>query len=177
MKYLLLFSALALSACSTQDSAPSANVESAKEAKSGSAYQKPGASVEMQYEWLQKPEVGAPSQLKLVFQSNSSQPLTTSNITLTSDSNVQLRGDIKGGVLQVQKSHSGTMTQTIDVTAASEGLYYINVFVETEYNGEKRGRAFAIPVQTGGESKQKKHPNIVEQNGEPAVIELPAEKR
>ena len=177
MKSLLMFSVLALCACTTQDSTPSMDTKPSTKSTANVEYQKPGASVDMKYEWLQKPVVGAPSKLKLEFQSGSGTPLTTSSITITADQNVQLSGNIKGGVLQVQKNNSGVMTQTIDVTTATEGLYYINVFVETENQGEKRSRAFAIPVQTGSSSKPSKHPTIVQQDGEPAVIELPAEKR
>lgn len=175
MKMLMLFGCvLALSACAAEDPTSVPTNDSVVTKKAAPAYQKPGAPVELRYQWLQKPGVGSAGRLQLTLIRHSD---TAMMVNLRPDAQLQMSNN-KQASFSVQKSVSGPMTEVVDVVPVAEGLHYLNVFVETGSGDGRRTRAFAIPVQVGKVSeKALAHPYLVEQDDGSKIIELPAESR
>jgi hypothetical protein len=91
----------------------------------------------------------------------------------TASQNLQLTKAPKLDAMQLKANTP--IEDRLEFTPISEGQHYVNVFVETEVNGNKLMRAFAIPVAVGDIKPQAKQKPKLDADGNP-VVELPAEQ-
>lgn len=90
------------------------------------------------------------------------------SLTLTASADAAVRLSSASATARLSKDRQ--VSWTIPFTATADGLYYINVFgTVTDANGATQSRAYAVRVEVGDQSGQKKPP--------PAEIILPANEK
>ena len=108
-------------------------------------YSKPGAPVELKYAFSKSAVAGSPVPVNLQFVSKVAVDKLTTRITVSDG----LRLNKSPTFAATQLKAGAPLSDQIEVTPSKDGQHYINVFVETEVNGNKLMRAFAIPVPVG----------------------------
>ncbi len=175
MKSLISLAAMCVLAACSNSPSPTETSSTKNDTATSTGYQKPGAAVELRYQWLAKPEVGQTGKLKMEFVGAAVK--NGLNVRVDAEPALQLAGGKKSLVLQHSKSQSLSVSNDVDVAVIQDGKSYINVFVESGEGETKLGRAFAIPVVVGADTLKTEPANIVTQQDGSKVIELPAESR
>ncbi|MFW5443100.1 MAG: hypothetical protein ACKE51_02180 [Methylococcaceae bacterium] len=113
---------------------------------------KPGAPIELSYKVPKQKNTGNTVEIELVF------------ITHISEGELNIHIEADNGLIINDLSHSDfniilaekttRYPTSIMVTSVIEGLFYVNIFVNMDANGNTLNRTFSVPVQVG-ESKHK----------------------
>lgn len=113
---------------------------------------KPGAAVELRYEFAARPQVGHPVEVQLAFIPGAGVDSLTA--TITGMEGLTLAGQLAPSSTDVQ---SGTpFVHTFSLMAEHEGVFYVTVAVITQMGGASVGRSFSIPLIVGESQKQQK---------------------
>ena len=73
---------------------------------------------------------------------------------------------------------NSTITKTVEVSPQSEGLFYLNVFVQISWNGKPSSRAYSIPVPVGDKASapvMKPGGTLDTGDGDDRTVDVPAE--
>lgn len=113
---------------------------------------KPGAAVEVKYEFLGKPAIGTPTELQIAVVPNAG--VDSLDLTVSGMDGVTLTGALTASFTSVEagKPYSHTVTLLPDRT----GAFYISVAVNTQLGGASLGRTFSIPFVVGSPPAQEK---------------------
>jgi hypothetical protein len=113
---------------------------------------KPGAAVQIRYEFLAKPAVGEPIELEIALvpsvgvDSLDARVSGMDGITLAGPLNARFDG-VEAGKPYMHK---------VSVLPERSGVYYVTVAVSTEIGGQALARTFSIPFVVGNVSAQQK---------------------
>lgn len=113
---------------------------------------KPGAAVDIRYEFLAKPAVGAPTELEIALIPNVG--VDAMDATISGMDGVTLAGTLAPSFASVEagKPYKHTVSLLPDRT----GVFYITVAVNTQISGSTLGRTFSIPFAVGNPPVQQK---------------------
>jgi len=113
---------------------------------------KPGAAVEIRYEFQSKPEVGKPTQIDVNFVPNAGADALTA--TFTGMDGITVAGQLAAHFDKLEQGRP--YKHTISLLPEAAGVYYVTVSVETELNGTSLSRTFSIPFVVGDVQAQQK---------------------
>lgn len=113
---------------------------------------KPGAAVDIRYDFLAKPAVGAPTELEIVFVPSIG--VDALDATISGMEGVTLAGTLTPSFASVEAGKP--YTHTVSLLPDRTGVFYITVAVNTQISGSTLGRTFSIPFAVGNPPPQQK---------------------
>ena len=127
---------------------------------------KPGASVEIKYEFLAKPEVGKPVEVDLVLIPNAG--VSALDITISGMDGVSLTGALSQSFSDAKQGEP--YKHRFSLLAERNGVFYVTVVATTHIGAATMGRTFSIPFVVGTPQAQEKTtapPTTTDTNGQP----------
>lgn len=106
---------------------------------------KPGAAVDIKYEFAARPEPGKPVELEVALIPSVGVDAMTA--TFSGMDGITLAGDLTVEYASVKAKEP--YKHSISVLADRAGVFYITVSVDTAISGATLGRTFAIPFASG----------------------------
>jgi hypothetical protein len=106
---------------------------------------KPGAAVDIKYEFASKPEVGKPVQLQVALIPSAG--VDSLEATFSGMDGLTLAGPLTASVSDAKPGEP--YKHELSVLVSQNGVYYITVSVNTQISGASLGRTFAIPFVAG----------------------------
>ncbi len=169
----LSIAALALSACGSEPD-PGAAAASAQLVQSAAADPmarmaravgngKPGAAVQIRYDFMSRPAVGTPTELQLAFVPNAG--VDAMDIVISSMDGVTLAGTLSASFTDVEPSKP--YMHTVSVLPARSGVFYLTVVPTTQIGNQTLSRTFSIPLAVGNVPAQQKAAPQTDAAGEP----------
>jgi hypothetical protein len=113
---------------------------------------KPGAAVEIKYEFLARPAVGKPVELELALIPNAG--VNSLEIVITGMDGVTLAGDLTASFTDVKMGQP--YKHKLSLLAEREGAFYLTVAATTQIGGASMGRTFSIPFIVGTPAAKEK---------------------
>jgi len=113
---------------------------------------KPGAAVEIKYEFQAKPEVGKPVQLDIALIPNSG--VSAMDMTVAGMEGVSLTGTLTQTFTDVKAGEP--YKHQLTVLPQTTGVFYVTVTTTTHIGSATMGRTFNIPFVVGTELPQEK---------------------
>lgn len=113
---------------------------------------KPGAAVDIKYDFRDKPEVGKPVDVKLAFIPSTG--VESLEAKITDMDGITVAGALNPQFNNVQAGQP--YEHTFSVLANRSGVYYIAVEVTTLIGGVATARTFSIPLSVGTVAAQQK---------------------
>lgn len=113
---------------------------------------KPGAAVELRYEFASKPEVGVPTEVEIAFVPRAG--VDSLDATITGMEGITVAGNLKAHFDSVAADKP--YEHTVSLLPDRAGVYYITVNVTTTLSGASIGRTFSIPFVVGTPAAQRK---------------------
>lgn len=181
----IIATALAISACNsepepelTQSAAPPAQTAPApaKEEEDPTAKMaravgdgKPGAAVDLRYEFASKPEVGVPTEIQIAFVPRAG--VDALEATITGMDGITVAGNLKARFDSVEAGKP--YQHTVSLLPDAAGVYYVTVNVTTTLGGASIGRTFSIPFVVGTPAAQRKADPPKDASGQ-AIQSMPA---
>lgn len=132
---------------------------------------KPGAAVNIRYEFSGKPSVGTPTDLDVAFIPSAG--VDSLEATVAGMEGISVTGDLKPSFSSVEagKPYRHKLTVLPDRT----GMFYITVSVTTQIAGSSVGRTFSIPFLVGQPVAEQKAAPAKDEKGE-AIQPMQAEQ-
>jgi hypothetical protein len=132
---------------------------------------KPGAAVNIRYEFSGKPSAGTPTDLDVAFIPSAG--VDSLEATVAGMDGISVTGDLKPSFNSVEagKPYRHKLTVVPDHT----GMFYITVSVTTQIAGSTIGRTFSIPFLVGQPVAQQKTTPAKDAKGE-AIEPMPAQE-
>jgi hypothetical protein len=124
---------------------------------------KPGAAVEIRYDFGAKPTVGTPTELQIVFIPHAG--VDSMDITVSGMEGVTLSGAATASFAEVEPQKQ--YTHTLSVLPDRGGVYYLSVVVTTQIGNSNLSRTFSIPFVVGNVPAQQKAAPQTDAAGEP----------
>jgi hypothetical protein len=106
---------------------------------------KPGAAVDLKYEFAGKPEAGMPVEVKLAL--IPSAPAERMEIRITGMEGLTLAGELDKSIPGVKRGEA--YEHTFSLMPSQNGMYYTSVTVITASAGSQMSRTFSIPLAVG----------------------------
>ena len=168
----LSIAALALVACGSKpDPAAKASQSSAKAAPDDPLARmaravgngKPGAAVEIRYEFSAKPAVGAPIQAQIAFIPHAG--VDSMDIVIKGMDGVTLTGPQSANFTDVEPQKPYVHTLTVQPDRG--GVFYLSVVVTTQIGNQNLSRTFSVPFVVGNVPAQQKPAPQTDSSGEP----------
>lgn len=106
---------------------------------------KPGAAVDIKYEFAAKPEVGKPVQLEVALIPSAG--VDSLEATFGGMDGITLAGPLTATVNNAKAGEP--YKHSLSVLANQNGVFYITVSVNTQISGASLGRTFSIPFVAG----------------------------
>jgi hypothetical protein len=113
---------------------------------------KPGAAVDIKYEFTAKPEVGKPVELQIALIPNAG--VDSMQATFSGMDGITLAGELTASVSNTKTGEP--YKHSLSVLVNRSGVYYITVAVNTQISGASLGRTFAIPFVAGSAAEAQK---------------------
>lgn len=113
---------------------------------------KPGAAVDIKYDFRDKPEVGKPVDVKLAF--IPSPGVESLEAKITDMDGITVAGALNPQFNNVQAGQP--YEHTFSVLANRSGVYYVSIEVTTYIGGAATARTFSIPLSVGAVAAQQK---------------------
>lgn len=132
---------------------------------------KPGAAVDIRYEFLQKPVVGTPLTLEIALLPAAG--VDAMEATISGMDGLTVSGDLSASFANVQVGEA--YKHTVTVLPERSGVYYVTVSVSTQMRGQTLGRSFSVPLVVGDLPARQKTAPAKEASGE-AIRSLPAQE-
>jgi hypothetical protein len=132
---------------------------------------KPGAAVEIKYEFLAKPTVGTPTEVEIAFIPNIG--VDALDAIFSGMEGVTLAGPLTATFANVESGKP--YTHRFSLLPDRAGVFYISVAVNTQIGGSTLGRTFSIPFVVGNPPAQKKAQPATDASGE-AIEPMKAEE-
>jgi len=134
---------------------------------------KPGAAVDLHYEFAAKPEVGVPLELQLVLVPRVA--VGSLSATIAGMDGVTVAGDLRPSFENVEPGK--TYEHTVTLLPERAGVYYITVAVTSTIGGASVGRTFSIPFIADAQAPaQRKAEPPQDASGQP-IESMKAEER
>lgn len=113
---------------------------------------KPGAAVDIKYEFLSRPEVSKPVELEVALIPSAG--VDSMEATFSGMEGVTIAGNLTAsfGAVKAGEPYKHTLSLLPD----RNGVFYITVAVNTQIGGATLGRTFAIPFVVGSAPVQQK---------------------
>ena len=126
---------------------------------------KPGAAVDIKYEFASRPEPGKPVQLDVALIPSAGVDSMTARFS--GMEGITLAGGLTAEYASVQPRQP--YKHSVSVLADKAGVFYITVSVDTVIGGATLGRTFAIPfvAGTGQITQQKTNVPVTDASGQP----------
>ena len=124
---------------------------------------KPGAAVEIRYEFSGKPAVGSPIKVQIAFIPHAG--VDSMEIVINGMDGVTLTGAQSANFTEVepQKPYVHTLTVQPDRT----GVFYLSVVVTTQIGNQNLSRTFSVPFVVGNVPAQQKAAPQTDESGAP----------
>jgi hypothetical protein len=113
---------------------------------------KPGAAVDIRYEFRGKPSAGTPTELEIVFVP--SVGVDSLDATISGMEGVTVAGQLTASFTSVQAGKP--YKHTVSVLPDRTGVFYITVVANTQISGSSLGRTFSVPFVVGNAPVQQK---------------------
>lgn len=136
---------LATTVSGCKDVSPSTATDTSESVShSTSAMKKLGAAMAFNHSYDGSSNISQVESFELTFQPT--QAIDSLSIDIRSPDNI-----LMGGNRSLKPAVSGTSAIVVPVTiqANTEGKFYLNILVQTEQNGARLGRAFAVAIKVG----------------------------
>lgn len=124
---------------------------------------KPGAAVDIKYDFRAKPEVGKPVEVKLAF--IPSVGVESLEARITDMEGISVAGSLNPQFNNVQAGQP--YEHTFSLLANRAGVYYVTVEVTTQMRGASTARTFSIPLSVGSVAAQQKKTPPKDATGQP----------
>lgn len=132
---------------------------------------KPGAAVNIRYEFAGKPSVGTPTELDVAL--IPSVGVDSMAATLAGMDGITLAGNLQVSFSSVEAGKP--YRHTVSVLPDRTGVFYISVAVTTQIAGSSIGRSFSIPFVVGQPRAQQKAAPPKDEEGE-AIKPMPVQE-
>lgn len=113
---------------------------------------KPGAAVDIKYDFRGKPEVGKPVDVELAFIPSAG--VESLDARITDMEGITVAGSLNPQFNNVQAGQP--YEHTFSLLANRPGVYYVSVEVTTHIGGATSARTFSIPLSVGTVAAQQK---------------------
>lgn len=113
---------------------------------------KPGAAVDIKYDFKSKPEVGKPVDVKLAFIPSAG--VESLDAKITDMDGITVAGSLNPQFNNVQTGQP--YEHTFSLLANRAGVFYVSIEVTTQIGGAAASRTFAIPLSVGSVAAQQK---------------------
>lgn len=113
---------------------------------------KPGAAVDIKYEFLSRPAVGKPVEVELALIPNIG--VASLDITVGGMEGITLAGNLTASFADVQAGQP--YKHQFSLLADRPGVFYLTVAATTQIGGASMGRTFSIPFVIGTPPPQEK---------------------
>lgn len=123
---------------------------------------KPGAAVELRYEFSGKPTVGTPSELQIAFIPHTG--VDSMDIAINGMDGVTLSGPQSASFPEVEPQKP--YVQTVSVLPDRNGVFYLTVVVTTQIGNQNLSRTFSVPFVVGNVPAQQKPAPQTDASGE-----------
>jgi hypothetical protein len=133
---------------------------------------KPGAAVDIKYEFLARPTVGKPIELDLALIPNAG--VTALDIVVTGMEGVTLAGDLTAAFADVKAGQP--YKHKLSLLAQREGVFYLTVAATTQIGGASMGRTFSIPFVVGTPAAKEKPAAPAKDATGQAIESMPAKE-
>jgi hypothetical protein len=172
----LVIASIALAACGSEPeptatvaattpkpaAAPAADDPTAKMARAvGNG--KPGAAVVIRYDFLAKPAVGTPTELRIAFVPNAG--VDSLEAAISGMDGLTLAGPLSASFANVEPAKP--YLHTVSVLPDRAGVFYVTVVVTTQIGNSNLSRTFSIPFAVGNVPAQQKAAPQTDAAGEP----------
>jgi hypothetical protein len=124
---------------------------------------KPGAAVDIRYDFAAKPALGTPTQLQIAFVPHAG--VDSMNILVSGMEGVTLSGAQTADFLDVEPQKP--YLHTVSVLPDRSGVFYLSVTVTTQIGNSSLSRTFSIPFVVGNVPAQQKAAPQTDAAGEP----------
>jgi hypothetical protein len=124
---------------------------------------KPGAAVEIRYDFGSKPTVGAPTQLQVAFIPHAG--VDSMEIVINAMDGVTLTGAQSVNFAEVEPEKP--YLHALSVQPDRAGVFYLSVVVTTQIGNSNLSRTFSIPFAVGNVPAQQKPAPQTDAAGEP----------
>jgi hypothetical protein len=133
---------------------------------------KPGAAVDIKYEFAGKPEVGKPVQLEVAFIPSAG--VDSLEATFGGMEGLTLAGPLTASVSNAKPGEA--YKHSLSVLANQNGVFYITVSVNTQISGASLGRTFSIPFVAGNLAAVQEKPKTTTDGSGQAVKPMKAQE-
>ena len=113
---------------------------------------KPGAAVEIRYEFSGKPTIGSPSELQIAFIPHAG--VDSMEIVINGMDGVTLSGTQIANFADVEPQKP--YIHTVSVLPDRNGVFYLSVVVTTQIGNQNLSRVFSVPFAVGNVPAQEK---------------------
>ncbi len=113
---------------------------------------KPGAAVQIRYDFASRPAVGTPTELQIAFVPNAG--VDAMDVVVSGMDGVTLAGPLSASFTDVEPSKP--YMHTVSVLPDRGGVFYVSVVVTTQIGNSNLSRTYAIPFAVGNVPVQQK---------------------
>jgi len=113
---------------------------------------KPGAAVEIKYEFGARPEAGRPVEVEVVLIPSAG--VDAMDATFSGMEGITLAGNLTASFTEVKPGEP--YSHTFSLLPEHNGVFYVTVTVNTQIGGATLGRTFSIPFVVGDAAGQQK---------------------
>jgi hypothetical protein len=113
---------------------------------------KPGAAVDIRYEFLARPAIGTPTEIEIALIPNAG--VDSMEASVNGMEGLTLAGPLTATFPQVEAGKP--YTHRVSVLPDRAGVFYISVTASTEIGGSSLSRTFSIPFVVGNPPAQQK---------------------
>ncbi|PZN29067.1 MAG: hypothetical protein DIU71_15050 [Proteobacteria bacterium] len=106
---------------------------------------KPGAAVDLKYEFASKPELGVPVEVEVALIPTSG--VESMTLTVSGMEGITLAGELQYDVSQARAGE--VYRHTFSVLPEQAGVYYVTAVVTTTFSSATLARTFSIPFVVG----------------------------
>lgn len=124
---------------------------------------KPGAAVDIKYDFLARPEAGKPVELEVALIPSAG--VDAMDVTFSGMEGVTLAGTLTASFGSVKAGEP--YKHTLSLLPDHNGVFYVTVTVNTQISGASLGRTFAIPFVVGTTPVQQKAAPDKDASGQP----------
>jgi hypothetical protein len=132
---------------------------------------KPGAAVDIKYEFSARPELGKPVELQVALIPGAG--VDAMDVTFTGMDGITLAGALTASFGTVKAGEP--YKHNLSVLPDRNGVFYITVSVNTQLGGAQLGKTFSIPFVVGAAPVQQKPAPAKDASGQP-VEPMPAQE-
>jgi hypothetical protein len=123
---------------------------------------KPGAAVEIRYDFGSKPTVGTPTELQIAFVPHAG--VDAMQVAVNGMEGVTLAGPLTATFAQVEPQKP--YFHTVSVLPDHGGVFYLSVVVTTQIGNQNLSRTFSVPFVVGNVPAQQKQAPQTDASGQ-----------